>query len=154
MEELTDLLHRAYARSLNAGQNFIATRQSVQTTRERCGEGECFVGELDGKLVATICLIPPCREGNDAWPLYQQPGFFHFGQFAVDPGLQGHGLGEQMIDMVTRRAQELGATHLALDTSENLATLIAYYERLGFEVVGHTQYSEVNYRSVMMCKPL
>lgn len=59
-----------------------------------------------------------------------------------------------MLTLVEERASELGLGHLALDTSEQARDLIAYYERRGFRFVEHLRWPDVNYRSVVLAKPL
>jgi hypothetical protein len=51
-------------------------------------------------------------------------------------------------------AREHGAAYIALDTSELALNLIAFYERRGYRFVEHVRWPEVNYRSVIMAKPL
>lgn len=152
-EELTDLLHRAYAPLAEAGMKFVASHQSVQTTVERCERGSCFVAEQNGVLVGTITLYPPSPESE--CQLYRDPTTFHFGQFAVDPDLQSKGVGRQLLVAVERSAIQSGATTLALDTSENATQLIRMYEHLGFKIVDRIHWGDiVNYASVIMSKPI
>jgi GNAT superfamily N-acetyltransferase len=150
--ELTDLLHRAYRRLADMGLRFYATHQTEEQTRERLDDAECFVGLMDGRLVATIAYYNPERAKGCEW--YDRPDVAYFGQFAVEPALQRRGFGEQLVELVERRAREDGAAELALDTAEPAEHLIRYYTRLGYRLVGHTQWSVVNYRSVIMSKSL
>lgn len=146
---LTDLLHRAYAPLAASGLRYWATHQSVDDTRERCGEGECWVGVLDGQLVATVTLVGPGHGRGCA--LYRQPDVAKFGQFAVDPALSGRGVGSALMDRIEDRAREMGAGQLALDTAEGAAALIAMYQARGYRLVGHVDWRpDTNYRSVLM----
>jgi GNAT superfamily N-acetyltransferase len=77
-----------------------------------------------------------------------------FGQFAVRPSHQGRGIGTTLLRLVEQRAAEQGVRQLALDTSEHAADLIAFYEVKGFRFVEHVQWSETNYRSVVLAKGL
>ncbi|MDO4725299.1 MAG: hypothetical protein Q4A97_11140, partial [Comamonadaceae bacterium] len=67
------------------GWNYTAATQSVQTTRERIAQGQCFVAELlqaqgdlpAGALVGSVCISPPRAAGahyvqaqDSAPPLY------------------------------------------------------------------------------------
>ncbi len=152
MEELTLLLHRSYKRLGDMGLRFFATHQTPEQTRERVVSGECFVAELEGKIVGTICLYTePERDGP---PLYRRPDVARFGQFAVEPELQEGGIGGMLLDHVERRAGTLGMAELALDTAEGAAHLIDYYSRRGWKIVGHTEWKVTNYRSVLMSKPV
>ncbi len=152
LEELTDLLHRGYRRLADMNLRFVATYQDVETTRRRASEGECFVVLQAGRIVGTITLYPPERCGGCEW--YDRPEVACFGQFTVEPGLQGAGLGSAMISAVEARARELGARELALDTAEPATHLIEYYARRGYRCVGDVQWRETNYRSVIMSRRL
>lgn len=77
-----------------------------------------------------------------------------FGQFAVRLSHQRRGIGRTLVGLVEDRARELRVQHLALDTSEHAADLIAFYESRGVHVVARHRWSTVNYRSVIMAKDL
>jgi GNAT superfamily N-acetyltransferase len=120
--ELTALLHRAYA-PLAAAERFYASRQDEAATRRRCAEGECWVAELDGRIVGTIVL----RAGGapSRCELYARPDVAIFGQFAV----QGRGVGAALLERVERRARERGFARIACDTAEGAARLVGFYAR-------------------------
>jgi GNAT superfamily N-acetyltransferase len=152
LEELTELLHRAYSSLLAMGLRFVATSQNVETTRARVESGTCLVAVDDGAIVGTITLYMPNAE--EACEFYRRPGVAHFGQFGVEPSAQGSGVGKQLLDEVERMARERGCTHLALDTSEKATHLIEVYERWRYRIVHRVQWESVNYRSVVMAKEL
>src|SRR5689334_3159819 len=107
IEELTALLHRAYKRLADMGQRFVATYQSTEVTRRRADEGECFVAVLEGKIVGTIVLrMPDVTSGCD-W--YDRADVASFGQFGVEPSLQGTGIGRRLLEACESRAREAGA---------------------------------------------
>lgn len=149
---LTDLLHRAYAPLAAAGMRFVATYQSEEVTRDRINRGTCFVAERRGELVGTITLYPP--EPHCPAVLYRQPDVWHFGQFAVEPRLQGKGIGVRLLKGAKDAARAQGARRLALDTSERAEQLISLYRAWGFDVVETVQWEETNYLSVVMCSGL
>ncbi len=154
-EELTDLLHRAYAPLAARGMAYVATHQGPGVTRDRCSRGETWIGEQDGRLVATITLEARAHDVNPAagGEHYQQPGIAKFQQFAVDPALKGTGLGSRMMDLVEQRAKELGAAELALDTSVHAVGLIDMYERRGYRFVGNIDWRPTtNYLSVVLSR--
>lgn len=152
LEDLTELLHRAYAPLLAAGMRFHASHQDVAITRERCAEGETWVAADGGRVVGTITYHAPGRSGGTPW--YERPGVASFGQYAVEPALQGRGIGRALMDLVERRAREDGADEIACDTSERAAHLIEKYERRGYRFVEHAQWDVTNYRSVVLSKSL
>jgi GNAT superfamily N-acetyltransferase len=114
--------------------------------------GICFVAELDGKLVGTGTLYAPERDGR--CEAYRDPGRWHFGQFAVEPDLQGSGLGSQLLAVIELAAAERGANEIALDTAEGATHLIDYYAHRGYEPIGTVDWESTNYVSVVMSKKL
>lgn len=152
-DELTGLLHRAYAPLADAGMHFVASHQPPETTKERCEGGTTFVAELNGRLVGTITLYPPHSESTCLY--YRNPSTFHFGQFAVHPDQQGIGLGRRLLSQVEEAARSQGAKSLALDTSERATDLIALYTHLGFHEIDRVSWGDiVNYNSVILSKSL
>ncbi len=149
---LTSLLHRAYAKLAAMGLNFVATSQDVDTTRERIEGAECFVAEMDGRIVGTIVFRDRSRTAGCAW--YDREDVASFGQFGVEPGLQGSGVGARLLAHVEERAKETGANELALDTAEPATHLIDYYSRHGYRIVDRVKWDVVNYSSVIMSKHL
>src|SRR5512133_3281479 len=113
LAELTDLLHRAYASLAEMGMRFYASHQTVEQTRERVESGECFVLELDVRVVGTVTLYREFGHDEPAW--YCRPDVAYFGQFAVEPSLQGRGFGNLLMEHVEKVALENGCMELALD---------------------------------------
>jgi GNAT superfamily N-acetyltransferase len=152
LEEITSMLHQAYAPLAAAGLRHIASHQDAARTRRRMERGETILA-LDGDvIVGTITLADADKTGGS--PFYDRPDVASFGQFAVRPHYQGTGIGGTLMELVERRARERGVAVLGLDTSEPATDLIALYQRRGFSFIEHVQWSEVNYRSVVMGKKL
>ena len=153
MESLTALIHRAYAVHAARGLRYWGTHQSVADTRKRCADGETWLAEVDGEIVATVTLLPP--EKTRGSPHYDRPDVAKFGQFCVAPEHQGRGVGALLLDHVEARARALQARELALDTAEGATGLIAWYTRRGYAFVEHVDWRpDVNYRSVLLSRPL
>jgi len=148
--ELTDLLHRAYARLAAKGLRYMATHQSDAVTRERAASGECWIALADGAIVGTILFKDAIRTGGSPW--LDRPEVASLAQFAVAPGWQGMGLGARLMDLAERRAAETGAEEIALDTAEAAEHLVALYGRRSYRLVEHAQWSHTNYRSVIMSR--
>jgi GNAT superfamily N-acetyltransferase len=77
-----------------------------------------------------------------------------FGQFAVHPSLQKHGIGSVMMDLAEAIAAHNDAKELALDTSEQALHLIDYYQKRGYEFREYVQWDITNYRSIIVSKRL
>jgi GNAT superfamily N-acetyltransferase len=116
--ELTLLIRRAYGILEKMGFNYTGAYQDEATTRERIEGYECYVMTDGGILIGTITLQRHSRyyASKDAWFARQDVALC--GQFAIEPTLQRQGLGARMMDFVERRAKDLGAAELGLDTAE------------------------------------
>ncbi|MFJ6718103.1 GNAT family N-acetyltransferase [Streptomyces sp. NPDC091259] len=87
-------------------------------------DGVLLVVERAGELVA-CCQLE--HRGDHAY----------FGMFAVRPGLQGGGLGKEVLAEAERRAREQwGAKEMRMTVVNVREELIAYYERRGYRRTG------------------
>ncbi|HEY2476344.1 MAG TPA: GNAT family N-acetyltransferase [Candidatus Cybelea sp.] len=153
-EELTRLLYAAYRRLGEMGLNFVATTQDIQTTRRRIAAATaCWVARKDGRLAGTLCYYggSPSKQ-HPAW--YEPFDVGYFAQFAVEPSLQGSGIGTLLLAAAQTRAIAEGKTEFACDTAEPARHLIAYYARNGFRIVGRHQWPHAVYASVIVSKRL
>lgn len=150
VDAITSLLHRAYAVLAAAGMHYVASHQSSDVTRRRMAKGETIVATVNGSVVGTVTLARASSTCGS--PFYDRPDVASFGQFAVDPPLQGTGVGSELLALVEALAVVRGVNELALDTSENADHLIRFYVRRGYHFVEHTQWPDVNYRSVVLAK--
>ena len=152
LAELTELLHRAYKALADMGFRFVASYQDEEETRRLASSGECWLALEGERIVGTITYYSPEATDGNEW--YDRHDVAMFGQFAVEPELQGRGIGAMLMNRAEERAREDGAAEIALDTSEGAHHLIAYYGGRGYRHVGYTQWSVTNYRSVLMSKSL
>lgn len=154
LTELTELLHRAYKVLDDAGWHHVAGWQDEKMTEHHVSKGECYVAELEGKIIGTILLYGDFSDKGDVPEIYKRSDVRVFGKFAVEPELQKHGVGGMLMDFVENHAREMGMKELALDTSEDTTNLIDYYEKRGYSFVCHHQWKITNFRSVVMSKKL
>ena len=152
LDEITDLLHRAYRPLLDEGLRYVATHQGPDTTLKRLNAGEGYLGFIGPQLAATITLVP--RPYHDDCDWYQRSDVCKFTQFGVCPNHQGVGIGKNIMNRIETRARQLHARELALDTSEKALHLIRMYENWGYRHVGFADWAETNYRSVVLSKTL
>ncbi len=150
--ELTDLLHRAYARLGGMGLNYTAVDQTPEVTAKRIRGGTCFVVETGSKLVGTIVAQP--TYGQSDCEYFMRPGVAAAHQFAVDPEHQGDGIGRMLLLRAEQWATESGFAELAMDTAEQATHLIDLYTRLGYRHVDWVQWPGKVYRSVVLSKQL
>ena len=152
VEELTELLHSAYARLGEMGMNYTAVDQATRTTLERIRAGRCFVAMLDGRIVGTIVVEPTSQDSS--CPYFAKHGVASAHQFAVSPQHQRIGIGSQLLDHAESWARSQGFAELALDTAEPAHHLVELYSRRGYKRVGSVQWEGKHYRSVIMAKEI
>ena len=153
---ITALLHRAYAKQVSLGLRPLAARQDDAVTARRISSGECAVAVLpspEGDRIVGVIILS--EKEPDSGPAYfTRPGVCSFSQFAVDPDLQGLGIGGKLLAHVERRAIALGNTEIALSMAEPDHDLRDYYLRRGYRIVGVWKWPYTNYSSLVMAKRL
>jgi GNAT superfamily N-acetyltransferase len=152
LDELTALLHRGYARLAAMGFNYTAVDQDVETTRRRATRGTCLVAEREGRVVGTLSMHRGAPD--EETPAYRDPRVVVLGQFAVEPEMQGRGVGAALMAEAERRARAAGAAAALGDTAEGAAHLVAWCERRGWRRVGFERWPGKTYRSVLLRKDL
>lgn len=149
MEQLTDLIHAAYAPHAANGLRFWGTHQSAEDTTTRFQSGHGLVALVDGVLIGTVVARPP--KPDSAALLYRDAETWSFGQLAVAPEFKGRGVGKALHDAAVDVARRHGAQVMALDTAAPANGLIAMYESWGYRIVGSADWRpDTNYLSVLM----
>ena len=153
IDEITELLHRAYAALGARGWNYTAVDQTAEVTRSRLAQGVGLVAvEPDGRIVGTIMYWPPEKLWDSPW--LQRLDVAFLGQFAVEPSRQGAEIGARLMAAVEDIAPAADARKLALDTAEPALLLIELYSRRGYRFIEYAQWRGKRYRSVIMSKTL
>ena len=136
-EPITALVEKAYAHYVERLGRRPAPMDVDYVTEIRDREVWIIPGdtELEGVLV-----VRPERDHL----------FVH--NIAVDPALQGHGLGKALLELAEARARELGVTELRLLTNELMTENRALYADLGWQESDVR--SEHGYRRVYFRKRL
>lgn len=110
--------------------------------------GETILRPGGAILIALVCGVPlgACALERLA------TGRYELSKMAVDPSVQGQGIGYLLGVAVIRRARQLGGETLELETNSSLAPAINLYRKLGFEQipVGDTPYSRCDVRMKMV----
>lgn len=155
--EITRLLHKAYAAQIAMGLSPLAGRQDDSVTTDRIANSECYLSLLreKGKKDRIVGVILFKEIEKVTFPeLFLRPDVAHFAQFGVDPDMQGRGIGLMLLDVVEKRAKELGYAQLALSMAEPDTGLRTFYERRGYSFVSFWQWPYTNYRSCLLSKHL
>lgn len=153
IENLTSLLHEAYAELGQMGFNYTAVDQTDEVTCERIARGDCLVATENDRLIGTIMFMEPSRSwGGTPW--YARADVAVIGQFGVHPICQRRGVGSRLLRAAERLAVVSGAAELALDTAEGADHLVAWYRQQDFRFIEYAQWKGKTYRSVIMSKTI
>lgn len=95
--------------------------------------GYIFMAVLDGKPVGCFAMM------KSANPKYD----YELVKFAVNPDIQGHGIGSKLISHCIDKARQLGAKRLFLESNRKCAAAVHLYAKYGFHEipVRHTSYA-------------
>ncbi len=136
-----DLLHAAYAGNLAMGMNFTAATMTMQRGEQFLADRLVWGGFAETRLVATFTL----RRDEEGW---------HLNLLAVRPDQGRQGYGDLALSEAERRARNVGAAELLLDTAAEHPWLVDFYRSRGYVAYGHVQKPGKTYRSVLFRKPL
>lgn len=154
--QITHLLHRAYARQRAMGLDPLAGRQDDGTTLDRVLASECYLAVAsvpEGERIVGVILFNE-HEKVTFPTAFLDPRTAHFAMFAVDPELQGVGIGVRLLETCERRALEIGANRLALSMAEPDEALRRYYERRSYSFLEYWQWPYTNYRSLILARTI
>ena len=164
---ITRLLHSAYAKQVAMGLRPLAGRQDDATTARRCANGECYIATLPAggaprdrrrgaranERIVGVILFHEVEDAEGP-PWFRRKDVDYFSQFAVDPDVQGAGIGRLLLEKVEQRARECGAAELGLSMAEPDRELFEYYLRRGYRLIEYWQWPYTNYRSAILSKRL
>jgi ribosomal protein S18 acetylase RimI-like enzyme len=89
-----------------------------------------LVAQRDGSVIATLAL----SRSPERWDIYG---------FAVEPHLQGAGIGRDILRRVCRQANDAGVTRLHLEVEVNNDRALGLYTSLGFERTSTEDYFDI-----------
>ncbi|CCY02834.1 uncharacterized protein BN812_00021 [Prevotella sp. CAG:924] len=87
--------------------------------------GYIYMAEYNGRPVGTLGLVR-CRKPQYDWELVC---------FAVDPGIQGVGIGNRLMAVILHKARQMGADRIYLETNRRCAAAIHLNEKYGFKTL-------------------
>lgn len=103
----------------------------VETLRDaaaRADEADVLVARLGGQVVGTVTF---CLAGN-RWANIARPGEAEFRMLAVDPRVQGRGIGRLLVQECLARTAACGASATVITTEPEMVVAQRMYEHLGF----------------------
>ncbi len=97
---------------------------SEEIVKEYVSRGECFVAELEQKIVGVYVLLPT------------RPETIELVNVAVAEEMNGRGIGKQLVMDAVKIAQEKGYKTIDVGTGNSSVGQLALYQKCGFRVVG------------------
>lgn len=97
---------------------------------------ETWVATLDGRIVGHIGLA--VTTPGDAAPKFFGDGVAMVTRLFVSPAARGHGAGRILLEEAVRAARRLGLDPV-LDVESTSSSAIAFYERLGWHLLGTSE---------------
>ncbi|QHE62464.1 GNAT family N-acetyltransferase [Rossellomorea vietnamensis] len=97
---------------------------SETIVKEYAARGECFVAELEKKIVGVYVLLPT------------RPETVELVNLAVAEELHGKGIGKQLVMDAVKVAKEKGYKTIEVGTGNSGVGQLALYQKCGFRIVG------------------
>lgn len=144
-EDITDLLHQAFAEHKAKGLHYSACDQSVDVTRKRAENGICLVALQDGELVGTGLVNFVQRHGTTIGCL---------SQLGILPEVKGHGIGTKLKIARIEICRQKKVDAIYCDTSEKAKSVIRFNMQKGWQKVGLISSVNTNYYSVVFRYPV
>lgn len=110
-----------------------------KTAKEALKRGDLFVGEKDGRVVASAIINQIQVDVYDGAPwkykaTNDEVMVLH--TLVVSPDLRGNGFGKSFVKYYEEYAKENGAKYLRMDTNEKNKRAREFYKTLGYEEIG------------------
>ncbi|TKB14716.1 MAG: GNAT family N-acetyltransferase [Mesorhizobium sp.] len=142
-DELLALIRRAFAYMDGViDPPSSAHRLTPESLRRKAGQETGFLAVENGRIVG--CIFALEREKD-----------FYVGKLAVEPGLQGRGIGGRLMQAVEDLARRRGKQTIELQTRIELTENHAAFARLGFRETGRTAHEGYDWpTSITMRKVL
>ncbi|HEU4542482.1 MAG TPA: GNAT family N-acetyltransferase [Jiangellaceae bacterium] len=101
----------------------------LRDAARRAAEAELLVAvDAGGVVLGSVTFCP----AGSSWREIARDNEGEFRMLAVDPGVQGQGVGRALIEACLDRTRELGFSGLALSTPRGNGRAHRLYEQLGF----------------------
>ncbi len=152
LQDITDLLHRAFAPLGRMGLTCGCIAQSAATTAARIARGTCFVALQGRRIVGTVTVERPDAAHEFMW--YRRPRTASAHQLGVEPGAQRQGCGTRLLEVAEQWSAGQGYAEFALDTPRRAQHLVDWYRAHGFTPVDDVRHAGKSYRSVVLSKTI
>lgn len=151
-EELTELLHDAYAQHLKNGLNYAAATQTPAQTKARAEghsgqKSDTLVAFDNDKLVGTISY-----EISNGTKWYHGKRYLFFHQFAVLTDCKSKGIGSKFLSYIEEIAKAENCDTVVFDTAESASELIHWCQKRGYVRTSYVSWCNTNYNSIVFTK--
>lgn len=102
--------------------------EALRDAATRAQEADVLVARQDAQVVGTVTF---CLAGN-RWANIARPGEAEFRMLAVDPHVQGRGIGRLLVRECLARTAACGATATVITTEPEMVVAQRMYQRMGF----------------------
>lgn len=122
------LLHAFQSYAMDAGLPFEsvgAICETVETIKEDIQKKICYVGEYNGRVIATARL-EPIDEGRTGY----------LSRFGTHPNFVSTGIGASFIRFFEGQMALYGCERIELDTASKASRTVQFYYKNGFHVIG------------------
>jgi ribosomal protein S18 acetylase RimI-like enzyme len=100
----------------------------IRAVAERVNATDVLVAVVDGAVVGAVTYV---SDPTSRWLEWNEPGEAQIRLLAVDPAVQGRGIGEALVKACIERARQQGLKIL-LHTTNHMPAAQRLYPRLGF----------------------
>lgn len=108
---------------------YVSTLADVE---DRAKSAVIWVGEADGKVVSAAALV----QAGDPYADIAREGELEFRMLAVDPAVQGQGIGRKTVESIEDYARTLPGVHtVSLTSAEQMLGAHRLYAAMGFDRV-------------------
>lgn len=153
-EEITELLHLSYAEHLQAGRNYAAAVQDVETTKKRL-EGHIVVLMYEGDTLVGTSSYKQCyKKPGDYRKWYQDDYYVEAAQTAIHPDHRTKGAFMKMALVMFKMDEIKNCDAVMADTSVEAEELIKGYLNMGMQIVDMVSWPNTNYYSYIFRRPI
>lgn len=154
-DDLTGLLHAAYAELGARGMNFTAVDQTPETTLKRARGGRCWIVQGGVHILGTLTMsLPPSKTVQGLTAEARVAARAWLNQVAVAPSHQGAGIASHLWMLGQEWARSVGATSVGVDTAIPAQHLVRMYGAWGFEHRDVIHWEGKTYDSAVMTRQL
>ena len=138
-EEILNVVHKAFEGRLSQGMHFTAVTYDLEKIKEIVDNGTTFCAIINGKCVGTLTLNIRKDKHNKLYG--------YISTVAVDPSIQGRGIGYKMKASAINKAKEMQCEYILGNTSIFAKDVKRINEKFGYKIIGYASYSTTNYYS-------